>query len=158
MKYEASIYQMNVEGHSFWIAESKSLKGCIGQGETSEDAIKELEENEIEWIETAKDFGIPIPPISYRKEIAYSGKFSLRMSPILHEQASEISARLGISLNQYISDALGFYNAESQRRINKVSSGNCEETTSSNIIRFPSLIKAENPYTKIDIVENQEEL
>ena len=45
MLYEASIYQMEVEGRSFWVAESKVLKGCVGQGATSEEAILELESN-----------------------------------------------------------------------------------------------------------------
>lgn len=31
-----------------WVAESKALKGCVGQGENFIDAIKELEENEQE--------------------------------------------------------------------------------------------------------------
>ena len=61
MKYEAAIYQMTVETHTFWVAESKVLKGCVGQGDTSESAIKELEQNEIDWIKTAEEVGIPIP-------------------------------------------------------------------------------------------------
>lgn len=55
MLYEFKVYQMKVENHIFWVAESLSLKGCVGQGETSEDAIKELGENEKEWLDTAKD-------------------------------------------------------------------------------------------------------
>ena len=58
MKYEAAIYQMTVETHTFWVAESKVLKGCVGQGDTSESAIKELEQNEIDWIKTAEEVGI----------------------------------------------------------------------------------------------------
>lgn len=46
MLYEANIYQMKVEEHTFWVAESKVLKGCVGQGNSSDEAIKELEENE----------------------------------------------------------------------------------------------------------------
>ncbi len=110
MIYEANIYQMRVENHTFWVAESKSLKGCVGQGDTSDAAIKELEQNEKEWLETAKEFDIPIPPVSLRKEKAYSGKFSLRMSPYVHEKAADNASELGISLNQYINDALVEYN------------------------------------------------
>ena len=62
MLYEANIYQICVENHTFWVAESKCLKGCVGQGESSAEAIKELEENEKEWLETAQEFGISIPP------------------------------------------------------------------------------------------------
>lgn len=111
MKFEANIYQMAVDNHSFWVAESKLLKGCVGQGDTSEDAIRELEENEVEWIETAKECGIPIPPTAIRSEKQYSGKISLRFSPFVHEEASNNAKDLGISLNQYINDAIVNYNA-----------------------------------------------
>ena len=63
MKYEFETYQMKVEGHLFWVAKSKSLKGCVGQGETSAEAISELEQNESEWLKAAKQCGIPIPQI-----------------------------------------------------------------------------------------------
>ncbi len=52
---------MTVEGHAFWVAESKALKGCVGQGETSQEAIEELEQNEKEWLSAAAEVGIPIP-------------------------------------------------------------------------------------------------
>ena len=62
MKYDFSTYQMEVEGHRFWVAESKTLNGCVGQGDDVASAIQELEENEITWLDTAKEFRIPIPP------------------------------------------------------------------------------------------------
>lgn len=110
MLYEFNVYQAEVEDHVFWIAESKSLKGCVGQGETSSEAIQELEENEKEWINTAKEFDIPIPPYTIKKPKTFSGKFSLRMSPYVHEKASETAEFLGVSLNQYINDAVIHYN------------------------------------------------
>lgn len=106
MLYEFNVYQMEVEGHLFWVADSKSLKGCTGQGETSDEAISELEKNEKEWLETAKKFGIPIPPRTVKTIKTYSGKISLRVSPYVHEHAVSAAASLGISLNQFINDAL----------------------------------------------------
>lgn len=58
MLYEFNVYQTEVENHIFWIAESKSLKGCVGQGETYSEAIRELEDNEKKWLKTAKEFKI----------------------------------------------------------------------------------------------------
>lgn len=110
MLYEFNVYRMEVDNHIFWVAESKSLKGCVGQGETSSEAIRELEENEKEWIDTAKEFNIPIPPYAIKKPKTFSGKFSLRMSPYIHEKASEAAEFLGLSLNQYINDAVIHYN------------------------------------------------
>lgn len=61
MKYKCDVYKTEVEGHVFWIAESKELKGCVGQGETAEKALSELKTNEEEWLDAAKMFEIPIP-------------------------------------------------------------------------------------------------
>lgn len=109
MLYEFNVYQMEIEDHLFWVADSKFLKGCTGQGETSEEAIAELEVNEKEWLETAKEFGIPIPHRSIKTDKTYSGKISLRVSPYVHESAVLASSSLGISLNQFINDALVKY-------------------------------------------------
>lgn len=61
MKYPYHIYPMEANGHSFWVAESLSLKGCVGQGDTPDEACSELAQNENDWLETAQELGIPIP-------------------------------------------------------------------------------------------------
>ena len=61
MKYEFEVYQMKVEDHLFWVAKSKILKGCVGQGETTAEAVNELEGNEFEWLETAKNVAFLFP-------------------------------------------------------------------------------------------------
>ena len=88
MRYEARIYQMTVEDHTFWVAESKSLKGCVGQGDTSDEAIKELEENENEWLETARELGITITDQVSKQPLQQNGKFALRLSPVEYSTAS----------------------------------------------------------------------
>lgn len=57
--FEAEI--QTVENHTFWAIKSKALKGCVAQGDTLPEALAELVDNELEWIETAKECGIPIP-------------------------------------------------------------------------------------------------
>lgn len=42
------------------------LRGCVGQGATTEEAIAELEENEKVWLDTAIEYGIPIPAVPER--------------------------------------------------------------------------------------------
>lgn len=61
MKYPFYTYSDVVDGHTFWVAKSLALKGCVGQGDTPNDAINELAANEVAWLEEAKEFGIPIP-------------------------------------------------------------------------------------------------
>lgn len=147
MLYEFSVYQMKVEEHLFWVAESKTLNGCVGQGETSDEAIQELEENEREWLDTAKEFNIPVPPLSCRKEKAYSGKLALRMSPYVHEKAAETAQNLGISLNQFVNDAIIEYTATVNRSYNKQTVDDPNIETSSRIVQFP--VASVSPYTNI---------
>ena len=106
MKYPFSVFQTEVENHIFWIAKSNLLKGCVGQGDTQEEAIKELSENEKAWLETVKEVGIDIPKVPVEKVSKYSGKMTLRISPSVHLQAAEFAKKEGISLNQYINDAI----------------------------------------------------
>ena len=55
--------------------------------------------------------GITIPQIPIENASDYSGKMTLRISPTVHEQAAMYARREGISLNQYINDAVVAQNA-----------------------------------------------
>lgn len=119
MLYEFVSYQMEVDDHLFWVAESKALKGCVGQGDNLADAICELENNEREWISGAVESGIEVPDRTVHAESNCSGKISLRISPFVHQQASELSKELGISLNQFLNDAVVNYSALIQQSMRK---------------------------------------
>ena len=106
MKYPFNVYQTKVEDHVFWIAEIPALNGCVGQGETADEALKELELNEEAWLETAKEYGIEIPEIPCEQINPYSGKFTVRVAPYVHRAAAELAKKQGISLNQYVNDAI----------------------------------------------------
>jgi len=58
-KYEIIIY-WSKEDEAF-IAEVPELSGCMAHGESPEDALKNAKEAIQLWIDTAKDFGDPIP-------------------------------------------------------------------------------------------------
>ena len=106
MKYPFNVYQTKVEDHVFWIAEIPALNGCVGQGETADEALKELELNEEAWLETAKEYGIEIPAVPCEKINPYSGKFTVRVAPYVHKAAAELAKKQGVSLNQYVNDAI----------------------------------------------------
>ena len=112
MRYPYSVYQMQVEQHKFWVAKSLQLSGCVGQGDTAEEAVNELSENEAIWLETSKEVGIPIPAVQIEFPQEYSGKMTLRVSPSVHQKAAECAKKEGISLNQYINDAIVSKNSE----------------------------------------------
>lgn len=106
MKYPFSVYQTKVEDHVFWVAESPLLNGCVGQGETADGALRELEINEQAWLETAEEYGITIPVIPCEPLNAFSGKFTVRIAPHVHQRAAELAKTQGVSLNQYVNDAI----------------------------------------------------
>lgn len=106
MKYPFKVYQTQAEKHVFWVAECPCLKGCVGQGDTIDDAIQSLEENETVWLETAAECGIEIPSIPLESVNEYSGKFTVRVAPSVHKAAAFIAQKEGISLNQYVNDAI----------------------------------------------------
>lgn len=58
-KYEIIIYWSN-EDEAF-VAEIPELSGCMAHGNTLEDALKNAKEAIQLWIDTAKEFGDPIP-------------------------------------------------------------------------------------------------
>ena len=58
-KYEIIIYWSNKD--NAFIAEVPELPGCLAHGETPEKALKSAKEAIRLWIDTAKEFGDPIP-------------------------------------------------------------------------------------------------
>lgn len=58
-KYEVIIYWSD-EDQAF-IAELPELPGCIAHGESQESALKSAQEAIQLWIDTANEFGEPVP-------------------------------------------------------------------------------------------------
>lgn len=58
-KYEIIIYWSN-EDQAF-VAEVPELSGCMAHGTTQELALKQVNEAIRLWIDTAKEFGDPVP-------------------------------------------------------------------------------------------------
>lgn len=108
MTYPFDAKKVNIEGHIFWVLESKALKGCVGQGDTFKEALAEFEANEQEWLATAKEVGIPIPDIDSQKnnEYCYSGKFTVRVSKRTHQEIAKAAEEYGVSINQFVNDAI----------------------------------------------------
>ena len=58
-KYEVIIYCSDEDG--VFVAEVPQLPGCAAHGETQEEALKNINDAVGLWIETAREFGDPIP-------------------------------------------------------------------------------------------------
>ncbi len=110
--YKVKIEKLSDEDGGGYLATVPSLPGCMSDGETREEAIKNVEDAIKAWIETALELGRDIPmPESYRSEYDYSGKLTLRIPKSLHKALAEQSEEEGCSINQlivtYVSMGLG---------------------------------------------------
>ena len=57
-------YQITInwsEENQFFIAEVPELPGCMAHGNTQEAALRNIKEATELWLETAREFGDPIP-------------------------------------------------------------------------------------------------
>ena len=63
MVYGFKMYPAKSGLDTFWIAESLQLNGCVAQGDTLDEALKELATNEMEWISAATEQGIIVPEV-----------------------------------------------------------------------------------------------
>lgn len=87
-----------------FVAEIEDLPGCLTQGETPEETLKNIEATRRDWIETAYEDEVDIP--TPRTDTEYSGKFNIRIPKSLHRKLVMQAAREGVSLNQYVESIL----------------------------------------------------
>ncbi|MBU7008609.1 type II toxin-antitoxin system HicB family antitoxin [Phosphitispora fastidiosa] len=101
LKYGVKLVPISEEDGGGWLAEIPELKGCMSDGETPEEALKNVEEAKLTWISTALKRGqiVPLPSLETDE---YSGKFTLRLPKFLHKELSLAAQKDDISLNQYI--------------------------------------------------------
>ena len=87
-----------------WFARVVELPGCMTEGDSAEDALRNLNEAMALWIEVKldDDESIPLPLTSE----SYSGKFLLRVPKTLHRELARHAELEGVSLNQLALAAL----------------------------------------------------
>lgn len=97
-----------------WFARVVEFPGCMTEGETTAEALANLEDAMLGWIGIQLDDGYPIPPP--QTVDAFSGKFMLRVAKSLHRDLSRAADIEGVSLNQYVSTQLARVAGERTRR------------------------------------------
>lgn len=85
-------------------AEILEFPGCFAQGETVEEAYKNLEKAAESWIESSLSQGHAIPEPS--ANLNYSGRVALRLPVSIHQQAARLAERDETSLNTYMVSAV----------------------------------------------------
>lgn len=102
LNYPYTIEEEEEDGEKVYVAEIPDLPGCGAQGNTLEEARKNLEKAKEIWIEESWNRKLSIPEPSRD----YSGRILLRISPVLHGQLNKHARQAGLSLNQFIRNLL----------------------------------------------------
>ena len=87
-----------------YAAQVLEFPGCFAEGDTPEEAYKNLEEAAENWVGSAHSQGMSIPePFASQ---GYSGTISLRLPKSMHRRAAQYAHRDGVSLNQFLVSAI----------------------------------------------------
>lgn len=99
--YKTQTYPVEVvrEEDGTVVAFHPDLMGCVAQGDTADEALANLDEARLAWLEVrlAEHLPIPEPP-----DESYGGKVLVRMMPALHAALARRAGKQGVSLNQFI--------------------------------------------------------
>jgi predicted RNase H-like HicB family nuclease len=83
-----------------FFAKIEELIGCMTQGETKEETLKNIEEAKYLWLKTALERKMEIPIPECMRE--YSGRFVVRIPASLHRRIATLAEKEGVSLNQMV--------------------------------------------------------
>jgi len=84
-----------------YFAQLPDLPGCISEGETIEEAERNLEEAKRGWIVACLEDGLEVPS-PHEPVGKYSGRFLIRIPKSLHRELATRAQREATSLNQYV--------------------------------------------------------
>ncbi len=87
-----------------FFARVMELPGCMTEGADEHEALRNLRKAQRLWLETEIARGAPVPEPRLSRQ--YSGKFTVRTSSLVHRLAAETARRLGVSLNEFASEAM----------------------------------------------------
>lgn len=95
LPYRKVITSMGEDG---WFIQVPDLPGCQSDGDTEVEALENIKEAMLGWIESALMDGATIPEPTVVPE--YSGKLLVRMPKTLHRRLIERAEDEGVSANQ----------------------------------------------------------
>jgi antitoxin HicB len=99
LAYPVTLRPLSEEEGGGWLAEFPDLPGCMADGETPEEAIRESEDAMKSWLAAMREGDRPIPAPSRPDLAAYSGKWVLRAPKSLHKRLADRARAEGVSLN-----------------------------------------------------------
>ena len=106
LNYPVAIERISEEDGGGFFASIPLLPGCMSDGGTLEEAYDNIEDAKKEWLMSMLERKMNIPEPADQEE--FSGKFLVRLPKSLHRTLAQISKREGVSLNQYVANALAY--------------------------------------------------
>jgi len=97
LKYPIQVIECEAGGYFVKIPD---LPGCMSQGETLDEALRNLNEAKELWLKEMLESGLPISEPA--DPTGMSGRFLLRLPRSLHARLTDEAEREGVSLNQYV--------------------------------------------------------
>lgn len=94
------VHDESSDGQVGWVANVVELPGCLAQGDTPEDASRNIYAAMESWFASMLEDGKPIPPPA--EEPSASGRVLLRLPASLHERLAFEARQEGVSLNQLL--------------------------------------------------------
>lgn len=107
--YQVNIISLPEEDGGGFLAVVPELAGCMIDGDTPEEALRNVEEAINDWISIELEDGKEIPkPKGYRGQSSYSGKIGLRLPKWMHAKVAQVADEEECSINQYIQNAIAY--------------------------------------------------
>ena len=103
MSYPMRLFTVKTTKGFEWVAEFVDFKGCVGGGDTAQEALDAALVNLDVYLQYLKEKGEDIPqPSDYNES---NGKIALRLPRSMHRRLIELAEYEGSSLNQLILDS-----------------------------------------------------
>jgi predicted RNase H-like HicB family nuclease len=90
-----------------YTASIQEFPGVVAEGDSAEEALKNLDSAAEAWIEAVQNSGQRVPEAIDLG--GFSGRIALRLPRGLHKRAAEMASAEGVSLNQWFTAAIGHY-------------------------------------------------
>ena len=101
------IPKVDASGKTYWTAFYPAVEGCVGGGDTVEEAIREAEENLGVFLEYLKEEKKELP--EPYNELQYNGKIALRLPKRTHQKVAYQAKEDGVSINTFLVAAVENY-------------------------------------------------
>lgn len=108
LEYSVLIRQEEMDGEKWFVAYCNELgiSACRGIGNTQEEALIDFKQSKDEFIEILYEREDDIPEVEKIDLNDYSGIFTVRTSPFLHERLVRYAKTQNLSLNAYVNQKL----------------------------------------------------